>query len=140
MKTRMELWKNYRATLESNVELQKTLNKSTESLIKITDEIHRYIPGYKEKYRMDLFNSSIDLSQKEYSYKKPDHSELDNLISDFKAVQESAVNNPVNRDFSSHNLDKVVDTLKGTDIKLNTNKGSMNIQRTKFVELEEKNE
>lgn len=109
MKTRIELWKEYRDEINNNIELQQSVQFSNEKLKVLYDRLLKVFPEYEEKYKVEL--AKISISSSEIS-KAPQFSleKINELLRDVEALYESDNNfGAIEKiDFSSHELDDVI--------------------------------
>lgn len=117
MKTRMELWKHYRAEINNNMQLQKAVRSSNEKLKILYERLLEAYPEYKDKYEVNL--SSIQATTEEVAkapqYKITEFDTLLDLIDSVENINESS--GFIDKiDFSSHELDDVVQAIKAKKV------------------------
>lgn len=109
MKTRTELWKEYREEINNNIELQKSVQFSNKKLQVLYSRLLKAFPDYEKKYKVEL--AKISINSLEVS--KPFQFSLDK-INDLQREMEVLYENDMNFnviekiDFSSHELDDVM--------------------------------
>ena len=110
MKTRIELWKNYRKEIRSSIELQKAVSLSNEKLKLLNKRLLEVFPNYNEKYKFDFKTIepvfSNEIIHKKYFLTK----EIDDLMQTFEDFDLNSKSfQAINKiDFSSHDLNNII--------------------------------
>ena len=145
MKTRMELWKHYRAEINNNMQLQKAVQTSNEKLNVLYERLLKVFPEYPDKYKVQL--SSVQVETKEMA-KAPQYKieEFETLLKVINGIEEGIQSSTFidKIDFSSHDLDDVIAAIneKKLDSKvqvhLPTTEGII-MKPTKFMSFKNSN-
>ena len=145
MKTRMELWKYYRAEINNNMQLQKAVQTSNEKLHVLYERLIKVFPEYPEKYKVQL--SSVQVETKEMA-KAPQYKihEFETLLNVINGIEEEIGSSTFidKIDFSSHELDDVIQAIneKKLDTKVHANIPSSDgiiMKPTKLVSFDKAN-
>lgn len=113
VRTRVELWKDYRKEINNNIELQNAVQYSNEKLNIIYKRLKNVFPGYEQKYSLGLSKINIEVDETP-TVKKIVQDEVQNLLNKLNEVNEDdviAVTSYDKLDFSSHALDEVIEIL-----------------------------
>lgn len=142
MKTRMELWKHYRAEINNNMQLQKAVQTSNEKLKILYSRLQEAYPQYDSKYNVRL--STVQVKTKEVArppqYKIEEFDDLLELIESIEDTNESS--GFIDKiDFSSHELDDVIKAInnKKIDTKVHVSlpkKEEIVMNPTKYIKLD----
>ena len=114
MKTRMEIWKNYRKEINNNIKLQEAVKTSNEKLALLNKRLLKVFPSYEKKFKFKFIRNNQNPINEINEIPHFPINEIDDLLK--KVKQASLFSNSFKSidemDFSSHEVDDVIKEIK----------------------------
>ncbi len=142
MKTRTELWKNYRTEIDKNIQLKKAVILSNEKLKVLSGRLLKVFPTYESKYQSKLLSMKVSLEEIDSAPEYKTY-ELKQLISTIKEVENEDGGSLASIDeteFSSKELDDVIASIRAGKVKTmkyarQSDSKEIKLEATKVVKL-----
>ena len=87
MKTRVELWKEYRDDIERNISLQNSVAKSNKKLSFLISKVNKIYPKYFKKYQSNLSKFEANIESIEYA-PKINAFKINSLIDEIDSIKD----------------------------------------------------
>ena len=143
MKTRIELWKEYRESIERNISLQKAVMQSNEKLNILHKRLLEVFPEYDVKYKTKLskFEASINKIEQSPSIDTEGIQKIINAINDLEK-DDSSFASIESINFESDELKEALREVKSGKVNnikyVETDTEDISIGKTKKIKLGEK--
>lgn len=114
MKTRMELWKEYRDDIAKNISLQKAVMKSNEKLKILYNRLLAVFPEYEDKYKSKLsqFEASVKKIEQAPELPKDKLTDILDKINTMESKENSSFKSIDELTFSTGELDNVIQAIQ----------------------------